>query len=66
MRSWLRFDTDKGGVVWGILCCWLGVLLNLAFVRAEVSPFVIVPCDLFVVPGLVTAGLWLSARLNLR
>ena len=59
MRRWLSFDTDRGAVLWGILCCWLAVAENLLLLRIGVSIFWIVPLDLFFVPLAVSLALWL-------
>lgn len=62
MLRWTRFDTDEGGVIWGILCCWLAVCGNVALLAFGVSIHWIVPLDLFAVPALASAVQWLAGR----
>jgi len=61
-RQWIRFDTDQGGVLWAVLCCWLGVLGNMVLAAAGVPIAIVVPWSLFGVPLLVTLVLWLAGR----
>lgn len=61
-RQWIRFDTDQGGLLWAVLCCWLGVLGNMVLVAAGVPIAFIVPWSLFGVPLAVTLVLWLAGR----
>lgn len=49
-----NFDTDRGGVLWGCLCCWLGVLANVALLQFSPPVLLIVLWTLFGVPIVVT------------
>jgi hypothetical protein len=62
MIRWARFDTDQGGVLWGILCCWLAVCGNLVLLAWDVNIHWIVPLDLFAVPILASLAQWLTSR----
>jgi hypothetical protein len=62
MRRWLNFDSDRGGVAWGILCCWIGVISNLILLSLGVTIFYIVPWTLFGVPALASALIWAASR----
>lgn len=62
MDSWLRLDTDRGAVLWAVLCCWLAVLANFALIRAAVPIGYIVPLDLFGIPLVVSIVFWLLQR----
>ncbi len=61
-RRWKSFNTDEGGILWAILCCWVGVLGNQLLLGAGVPISVVVPWSLFGVPLVVTLFLWLLAR----
>ena len=61
-RGWINFDTDQGGVLWGCLCCWLGVLSNFGMLSLGVPIFYIVPWSLFGVPIVVTLLVWAAQR----
>jgi hypothetical protein len=63
MNRWAHFDTDEGGVLWGILCCWLAVCGNLILLAFGVPIDWIVPLDLFGVPILASLTQWLASRL---
>ena len=54
LEAWTSFDSDRGGVLWGIACCWLAVLSNLALLAFAVPIAYVVPWTLFGVPLLVT------------
>ncbi len=62
MQRWLNFDLDRGGVAWGILCCWIGVASNLLLLSFGVTIFYIVPWTLFGVPAAASALIWVIAR----
>lgn len=57
-RGWFNFDTDRGAVLWGVLCCWLAVLSNMGLLALDVPVFYIVPWSLFGVPLVVTLAIW--------
>jgi len=59
---WLDARTDYGGVLWGVLCCWMLVAANLGLFAIEVPVTYVVPFDVFGVPALVTLMLWLLRR----
>jgi hypothetical protein len=59
MHQWLSLRTDRGGVLWGILCCWLAVTANVLLFSLHVPVFYVVPFDVFGVPLIVTLALWL-------
>ncbi len=52
--AWFNFDTDRGGLLWGCMCCWLGVLTNLALLQFSPPVTLIVLWTLFGVPIVVT------------
>jgi hypothetical protein len=56
MNRWLNAQSDHGGVLWGILCCWLMVAANFLLLDLHVAIFYVVPFDVFGVPLLVTAA----------
>jgi hypothetical protein len=58
MQAWLNGATDRGGVLWGILCCWLLVLMNFALFGFHTPVFYVVPFDVVGVPLIVTLALW--------
>jgi hypothetical protein len=62
MIRWARFDTDEGGVLWGILCCWLAVCGNVVLLALGVTIYWIVPLDLLAVPILASLAQWLASR----
>lgn len=66
MRAWLNFETDRGGVAWGILCCWIAVLSNLLLLGLGVTIFYIVPWTMFGVPAVASAVIWLASRRSQR
>jgi hypothetical protein len=57
-RGWFNFDTDRGAVLWGVLCCWLAVLSNIGLLALDVPIFYIVPWSLFGVPLAATLAIW--------
>ena len=57
-EGWFNFDSDRGAVLWGILCCWLAVLSNIGLLALDVPIFYIVPWSLFGVPLAVTCAVW--------
>jgi len=61
-KQWTRTDTDNGGVLWAILCCWLAVFGNLLLLAGGVSVSLVVPWSLFGVPLAATMLLWLVGR----
>ena len=58
MRAWFSLTSDRGGVLWGILCCWLAVIANICLLGVDVPIFYIAPIDLFGVPGVVSLVMW--------
>ena len=62
MNRWVNTRMDHGGVLWGVLCCWLMVAANLGLFAAGVPVAYVVPFDVFGVPALVTLLLWLASR----
>ena len=66
IRRWVNFDTDRGGVLWGVLCCWLAVLSNFALLAMGVTIFYIVPWNIFGVPLAVTGLMWAVSRRAVR
>ncbi len=64
MGRWIDAHTDHGGVLWGILCCWLLVAANCALFAVHVPVGWVVPFDVFGVPALVTLGLWFVGRVR--
>lgn len=61
-HTWINFDTNRGGVLWGVLCCWLAVFSNLGLLSIDVSIFYIVPWNLFGVPIAVTLAIWAAMK----
>ncbi len=59
MRIWLSQQTDEGGVMWGVLCCWFLVAGNIILIHLHVPVFYVVPFDVFAVPLIVTLSLWI-------
>ena len=64
MERWLSLKTDQGAVLWGILCCWSGVLLSCALIWARIPIEYIVPLSLFATPAMVTMVIWLLSRVQ--
>ena len=50
------------GVMWGIACCWVGVVTSWLFLGLGASIMVVVPWNAFAVPALVTLGFQMLAR----
>lgn len=61
-QGWINFDTDRGGVFWGVLCCWLAVFSNLGLLSLDVPIFYIVPWNFFGVPVAVTLAIRAAMR----
>jgi hypothetical protein len=57
MREWLNGRTDRGGVLWGIVCCWSMVAANFALLHFRAPIFYVVPFDVIGVPVMVTLAL---------
>ena len=43
MGDWLSFTSSRGGVLWAVLCCWVGVFANLLLLTQEVNIAYLVP-----------------------
>ena len=59
VQSWFSLNTDRGAVLWAILCCWSGVLLASALISSGIPIEYVVPLILFGTPAVVTLLLWL-------
>jgi len=59
VQSWFSLNTDRGAVLWAILCCWSGVLLACALISSGIPIEYVVPLILFGTPAVVTLLLWL-------
>ncbi len=66
MQRWLDFESDRGGVAWGILCCWLGVVSNLLLLSLGVTIFYIVPWTLLGVPAVTSFVTWMASTRSRR
>jgi hypothetical protein len=63
VQSWFSLNTDRGAVLWAILCCWSGVLLSCTLISSEAPIEYVVPMILFGTPAVVTLALWLLGRI---
>jgi hypothetical protein len=65
MKRWFSLKSDPGAVLWGILCCWCGVLLSCALIWAGTAIEYVVPLSLFGTPAMVTLLIWLLSRFQI-
>lgn len=54
---------DESAVLWGVLCCLVGILTNVALLSAGISISLVVPWAFFGVPLVVTVFLLACRRM---